>query len=324
MITQESFFDNSAELELEALLRRAAFEILKTENAEEFVRWFQDHAREIAPGFFQTYAADAAASRSFAAQFARVIWNRTPLPGNGYLPRPLPEPAADAPCYCGSGRVYGDCCADHGLAEMAMPHLSMLPFVLENLTPQQFIALPYADLSPDGLGFAAELWMEQGRFEDAAELLEGLFAQIDRLDERSGHSFDRLLVCYDRLGKPEAKARMLEIGMNARDAGLRSAVLQRQCCILTDSGEYAQAWALFYKLQQLNPRDPALAHLEVMLLIGQGELANAQQRAKSLLENLQRENTAAQEHLIEFLSAVASGEAVPDDDDDESAKPGPK
>ncbi|MCH4565515.1 SEC-C domain-containing protein [Halomonas sp. EGI 63088] len=41
---------------------------------------------------------------------ARAIWNATPLPSNGFQPRPLPVPGRNDPCPCGSGKKFKRCC----------------------------------------------------------------------------------------------------------------------------------------------------------------------------------------------------------------------
>lgn len=309
MTTQEIVFVDPAEKELELLLRQSAVVIVQKEDADEFLGWFRKHAVAMAPHFFKPYAHDAEELRSFVSAFSRHIWNQSPLPGNHYLPRPLPKLQPGAICHCDSSRNYQDCCAKVEYPEVGTFFLSMLPYVLDALSPQQFAALPYAELPPEGLGFVAETWMEQGRVQDAVKLLEGLFAQIGKLDERAEHCFDRLLACYDRMGNAQQKAHMIEIGMTAANLKLRSAVIQRQCCILIDRKEYAKAWVLFETLRQLVPNDPALPHLEVSMLIGQGDHQRAQQRAQFWLEHLTFDHSEEKITLLEFFKAVAEGES---------------
>ncbi len=314
MTTQEIVFVDPAEKELGLLLRQSVVVILQKENADDFLGWFSNHAVGMAPHFFKPYSHDAEDLRGFVSAFSRHIWNQTPLPGNHYLPRPLPALEPGALCHCDSKRDYQDCCAKAEYPDVGMFFLSMLPYVLDALTPQQRASLPYAELPPEGLGFVAETWIELGREQDAVKLLEGLFAQIHKLDERSEHCFDRLLACYDRMGNAQQKARMIEIGMTAANLKLRSAVMQRQCCILIDSKEYAKAWVLFETLRDLTPDDPSLPHLEVSMLIGQGDHQRAQKRASYWLEHLTFNNSEEKITLLEFFKAVAEGESQHADD----------
>ena len=114
----------------------------------------------------------------------------------------------------------------------------------------------------------------------AVKLLEGLFVDFGKLDERAEAAFDCLLDCYDLLNNPLKKKRFLERAFKAQNKYLRAAAMQRQCCILADRNEFHEGWALFQDLQRLIPNDPSLSHLEVMMLIGQGEKQRAADRAK--------------------------------------------
>ena len=128
-------FEEDTERDLEFLLHRSASVILKSEDANEFLHWFRSDAAILAPDFFKQFPKDPEVLRSFLAAFSRFIWNRTPLPGNRFRPRPLPKPERNAPCICGSGRKYKQCCATIEHADDALPNLSMLPFVLVHCLP---------------------------------------------------------------------------------------------------------------------------------------------------------------------------------------------
>jgi len=310
MNQQDDFLHDAADSDLEFLLNRSASVILKSEDPDEFLRWFRQYAPDVAPAFFKSFPQDSDVLRSFLSVFSRFIWNRTPLPGNRFRPRPLPKPERNAPCTCGSGRKYKQCCATAEHADEALPNLSMLPFVLDQLPAKQLAALPYSYLSPEELAHVAETWMEEGREKDAAKLLEGLFADIAKLDERAEHAFDRLLDCYDRLNNPLKKKRMIEQGLNAPNRQLRATAMQRMCCILSDRSEYPQAWALFQDLQRLTPNDPSLAHLEVVMLVGQGDKQRAAERARFWLARLSRDPSDIHESLLGFLRTVAEGDTT--------------
>lgn len=296
--------------DLSFLLDRSVAFILKSEDPDAFLRWFGEYAQQIAPGFFLPFGGHPGAVRSFVAFFARYIWNRTALPGNHFRPRPLPKPERNAPCPCGSGRKYKQCCLrtepDHDL----FPNLSLLPFVLDNLSAKQRAALPYEYLSPEELEHVARQWMDEGRAQDAAKLLEGLFADIDQRDERVEPAFDCLLDCYDALGNPLKKKKLLERGSVARNKRIRAAAMQRRCCILSDRKEYPEAWALFQELQRLVPDDPALSHLEITMLLGQSEKQRAAERARFWVARLSRDKDFSHGPLIEFLRGVAQGKVA--------------
>lgn len=295
--------------DFELLLQCAANIAVRDEDPQHFLFWFRNSAPALAPDFFAPYSAEPEALRGLLMVLGREIWSRMPLPGNHFRPRPLPKPERNAPCFCGSGRKYKHCCMMAEAGGSVFPNLSMLPYVLDAITVKQRAALPYAYLNPEELAFAAEQWMEKGRAKDAVKLLEGLFGDISRLDERAEFAFDRLLDCYGILGNTLKKKRLIERGMAAPDKRLRAAAMQRQCCILSDRNEYADAWKLFQDLQRMIPNDPSLSHLEITMLIGQGDKQRAAERAKFWAARLARDENA-QGPLMEFLHSVARGDAT--------------
>jgi len=296
--------------DLDFLLQRSVAEILKSEDPLVFQQWFQRYAEAIAPNFFAPFNGNPDALRSFKPLFARYIWNRTALPGNHFRPLPLPRPERNAPCPCGSGKKYKQCCMRMETGQDLIPNLSLLPYVLDALTAKQRADLPYAYLSPEELEHVASEWIKSGRAKEAAKLLEGLFADMAKVDERAEGAFDRLLDCYDELGNPRKKEKMLERGMAAPDKRVRAAAMQRRCCILADRQEHAEAWALFQELQRLIPNDPSLSHLEITILLNQGEKQRAAERAKFWVARLARDAEFSHGPLIEFLRGVAQGEAA--------------
>jgi tetratricopeptide (TPR) repeat protein len=300
--------DDGGELadELEFLFDSAARRILRDESPVGFMEWFRLSAPQIAPTFFKNLPKDAVFLRGFLMQFSRLIWNRTPLPGNHYRPRPLPTPERNQPCLCGSGKKYKHCCqAVEGL-EQGLPEFSMLLHVLDIIPAKQLTVLPYSHMNLDELAYVAEVWISRGRAKEAAKLLEGLFVDIDKLDERAELAFERLLDCYDRLGNPLKKKRLLERGMAAPNKFLRVSAMQRQCCILADRGEYGAAWPLFQQVQRLLPNDPSLSHLEIVMLMNLGEQARAKERAAFWIARLSKDRTGDHTQLIAFLSQAVN------------------
>lgn len=293
--------DGSAADELGFLFDSAARRILRDENPAGFMAWFQLAAPQLAPQFMGQLPDDAVFRRGFLTQFARILWNKTPLPGNRFQPRPIAKPERNQPCLCGSGKKYKHCChALEGL-EQGVPEFSMLLHVLETVPAKQFADLPFAHLNLDELAYVANTWMGHGSAKEAAKLLEGLFADWAKLDERAEPALYCLLDCYDRLNNPLKKKRLLERAMAAPDKMLRVAAMQRQCTIYADRGEYDLAWALFQQAQRLAPDDPGLSHLEILILKSQGEHARARERAAFWIARLSRDKTGQYADLIAFL-----------------------
>lgn len=293
--------DESAADELGFLFDCAARRILRDENPADFIAWFQFSAPQLAPQFTSQLPDDAIFRRGFLTQFARILWNKTPLPGNRFQPRPITRPERNQPCLCGSGKKYKHCCHALESLEQGLPEFSMLLHVLENIAVKQFADLPFPHLNLDELAYVANTWISNGRAKEAAKLLEGLFADWAKLDERAEPALYCLLDCYDRLNNPLKKKRLLERAMAAPDGVLRAAAMQRQCAIHADRGEYDQAWALFQQAQRLMPDDPGLSHLEILMLKNQGEHARAKERAAFWIARLSKDKTGQYADLIAFL-----------------------
>lgn len=293
--------DESAADELGFLFDCAARRILRDENPADFIAWFQFSAPQLAPQFTSQLPDDAIFRRGFLTQFARILWNKTPLPGNRFQPRPITRPERNQPCLCGSGKKYKHCCHALESLEQGLPEFSMLLHVLENIAVKQFADLPFPHLNLDELAYVANTWISNGRAKEAAKLLEGLFSDWAKLDERAEPALYCLLDCYDRLNNPLKKKRLLERAMAAPDGVLRAAAMQRQCAIHADRGEYDQAWALFQQAQRLMPDDPGLSHLEILMLKNQGEHARAKERAAFWIARLSKDKTGQYADLIAFL-----------------------
>ncbi|NNM80749.1 MAG: SEC-C domain-containing protein [Gallionella sp.] len=300
--------DHIGSNDLDFLFSRSVAVILKSEDSTQFLRWFDQYAEDVAPIFFRQFQASPDGLRSFKSFLSRFIWNRTALPGNHFRPRPLPKPERNTLCPCGSGNKYKHCCLAMEPSQDNFPNISMLPFVLDTLTAKQLAALPFEYLSAEELEHVARQWMLQARIQDAVKLLEGLFADFNKLGEQAEPAFDCLLDCYDILGNPLKKKRLLERGSEAKNKYIRAAAMQRRCCILADRNEYAEAWVLFQELQRLIPNDPSLSHLEITLLVNQGEKQRAAERARFWVARLSRDIEFAQGPLIEYLRTVAQGD----------------
>ena len=91
--------------ELDLFLAVAARTIVQHEDPEKLRRWIFEHAGHFIPQLLGDDV-DEQARRAIAEGLTRGIWNATPLPGNGYRPRPLPKPGRNDPCPCGSGAKY--------------------------------------------------------------------------------------------------------------------------------------------------------------------------------------------------------------------------
>src|SRR5215510_8583341 len=86
--------------QLEQLLLEMVEQILAHEDFEQFLGWMRASAQRF---FGHMPFVDEGGPRALAAVVARSVWNRMPLPGNGFKPRPVAVPGRNDPCPCGSG-----------------------------------------------------------------------------------------------------------------------------------------------------------------------------------------------------------------------------
>lgn len=278
---------------------------IRREDAGAFLAWAVAALPWIAPQLF-AQAADDRAARAFANVLARALWNAIPLPSNRYRPRPLPEPGRNDPCVCGSGAKYKHCCGASGLPPFVIPPEMALAALLEQTPAARLRTLPHEQLSPEVLGHVAGQWIEQGEVARAVALLEPLFADLARLDARAELAFDVLADAYLRLQRPKKKAALIARVLDAQDPVLRTAALQRQCMVMADLGRYDEAWRLFSEAQRTDPDHPAFAHLEITLLLEQGRIDQAVERARFWAARLRRRPDPERAALLDFLEAVGA------------------
>jgi len=245
--------------------------------------------------------------RGMATMVALEIWNVTPVPKNRFRPRKQPKPERNAPCLCGSGKKFKQCCAAVDGPELGISEELMLSKVLSTFSRKRLLELPLLELSPHALAGVAHDWLESGRAKDAVAVLEKLFVHLPELDERAEWAADVLLNAYMEVNAPRKKQKFIEDLKAAPDKMLASTGWQRQTVVLSDRGEYAKAWAAFREAQRLTPNEPALSHLEVLVLVSEGRRAEAQARAKFWAARLSRDKEYDHSDLIKLLHDLADG-----------------
>lgn len=293
--------ENTAELD--ALLRAGVQEALATTDFATAFAAFRADLPNQAPHLIEMMPPNA--ERAIAYSMFREIWNHVPRPDHDWKPLPRQKPERNAACPCGSGQKYKQCC---GLLDGSSPFgtddFSVLAYVLETVPVSQYKSLPFNRLNPDELAHVAQQWRADGRKEAAAALLEPLLAPVAKLDGRHEYAFDTLCDVYLDMGDPARRVALAEQLMQSTDRGLKVAAMHRRCTMLADAGDYAAAWQLFKDTQRLDPDNPALSHLEVVLLASQGEIEPARQRAQFWATRLRKLDNASDE-LIDYLEKIA-------------------
>jgi len=303
----EAFIDD-----FQDMLREAANHIRNSDpDAQRFIELFTFLA---ADGFFPFFdhlnADDHDALRCLARLFAIQIWNVTPLPSNHFRPLPLPEPKRNDPCLCGSGRKFKQCCARLDREGMPdIPHELMVAMMLEVVT-QTELKQAWQHLSHQALGIIASSWMreDEAMANRALMMLDPVFNQEDKhLDHRDEMVLDAMFELCDLLDKPRKKSALIKRFMAHPNKTLQATALHRQCTILGDQGKDDEAWACFQKAQRLDPNNPSLSHLEILLLMQQGKIEQMQQRGRYWIKRLGSMNRNGElDALIEVISAMIS------------------
>jgi tetratricopeptide (TPR) repeat protein len=248
--------------------------------------------------------------RCMATAVALEIWNATPIPKNRFRPRKQAKPERNSPCLCGSGKKFKQCCAAVDGPELGISEALMLVQVLMQFPRKQLASLPILDLHPESLAMVARRWLEDGQEKDAIALLENLFSHLPKLDARSEEAADTLLGCYLETNAPRKKQKFIDALKGAPDKALRSTGWQRQATVLSDKGNYPAAWEAFQEAQRLTPNEPALSHLEILLLVSEGRRDEAKARATFWSARLARDSKYDHSELIALLHNLAA-----DDDD---------
>ena len=238
---------------------------------------------------------------SMATVIGMEIWNATPIPANRFRPYKLAKPERNAPCPCGSGNKFKQCCANLPPLDLGITEELMLAEVLDMLPQKTLKEIPLDDLHPHALAHVAERWLNEGKAKQAISLLERYFTHLDKLDGRAEAAADALLNAYLEANAPRKKQKFTDALKTAPDKGLRSCGWQRQATICSDRDDYAGAWAAFREAQRYAPNTPALSHLEVLLLLSEGRASEAKARADFWIARLQRDAKYDHSELIAAL-----------------------
>jgi Flp pilus assembly protein TadD len=245
--------------------------------------------------------------RSMATLMALEIWNATPIPENRFRPRKQAKPERNAPCPCGSGRKFKQCCGAVDAPELGISEELMLVQVLGLMPAKTLAELPLLELPPESLAIVARQWVDEGQPKKAVALLEKLFVHLDQLDGRAELAADTLLNAYMEVNTPRQKQKFIEALKAAPDKALASTGWQRQTTVHSDRGNYAAAWAAFREAQRLTPNEPALSHLEVLVLVSEGRREEARARARFWAARLARDPQFDHSALIKLLHDLADG-----------------
>ena len=230
--------------------------------------------------------------RRLSNLLATAIWNATPQPDHGFRVQPLPPPAELAPCPCGSGQRYRDCCGD--LDDVPELSSELIWELLLDELPERTLkdALEAGAVPGPLLAKVADRWLEQDRPGRAVALLEPVFAgpaeALAALDGDYEPAFDVLCDAYDRLDHWRKKLAFLERLCREGSRALQAAAWQRRSTMYLDEGDFAGAERAFAAALRSDPDNPGTALLEITLLAAQHKDDLARARARFWLHRLRR------------------------------------
>lgn len=235
---------------------------------------------------------------------ARAVWRQTPSPRLNFALPPLPTPDRNAPCHCGSGQRYRQCCLPVE-QELPIKDMCFLPLLLEFLPLREWPTLAGSRVPVPMVAYSANDLNRKGKFKEAIALLEPWFSTDDSFRHAHEDLLDILLNAYTEAPKPRKKTQLLERAIQVGDRRIRSAALQRKASMLSDEGDYPAAWATFAEAQRADPQSPSLSHLEIILLLSQGRAEEARSRARFWAHRLAAMRDPDLADLIDFMRQVA-------------------
>lgn len=297
------FHQETADAErFEQAILLAVRQILASPDPEPYLEW----ARESIPEILDLPASglDRREVRRLASLLGAAVWNATPHPANGFRPRPLDPPLPFAPCPCGSGERYRDCCGVDDLPELSSALIWEL--LLDEL-PERGLkdALASGQVPRHLLAKIADRWLEEDRPGRAVGLLEPVFAgPLEDLDGDYEPAFDVLCDAYDRLDHWRKKLAFLDRLCQEGSRALKAAAWQRRSTMYIDEGDFPQAEAAFAAALRSEPDNPGNALLEITLLAAQHKDHIARERARFWLARLRRLGFDGEEFMGLLAHAV--------------------
>ena len=275
------------------------------ELREQLLQFFTQTAPPPTPGA----EIDSQGAQWLSCQMSRAIWSAMPNPSRKFVVERLPPLGRNDHCVSGENCKHKQCCG-------SMP--SLPPFdsnmcwgmLCETLPENRLQEILDSKRLPDGLIVMVASRLLASNPERVRTLIEPHFAGA--LNSRDKHLGELLLVlcdAYDALIEPKPKMKLLMRVADETTGEPRSNALQRMATMAADRGDYPLAWTLFADAQRATPDDPALSHLEIVMLLSQGRHAQARERARFWVAKLQRRRDREELNaILSWLQDIAAGQ----------------
>lgn len=242
---------------------------------------------------------------------ARWIWLQLRRPPD-WIRTSAPAPAAQERCWCGSGRPFQACCATLPDPASRCEPIG-LSLLLRRVPTRHWrglldLSLPAAQLAAELKPLAEPALLPDGQLSpgQSAELTELL---LDWLQQRPTLGAEQLPLISLALelegGRPQGTdaSALLDRLRASEDTALKLAGWLHAAGRAADAGHCPQAWECFQQAQRLAPNHPDVIGAEIVLLLGEDRLEEAQNRAQLGLKLLERRGDAGSA-MADFLTDV--------------------
>ncbi|QJQ94704.1 MULTISPECIES: SEC-C domain-containing protein [Halomonadaceae] len=269
--------------------------IRDNEHYPSFMAWARRHG-----------VAHMGGNLAMAQALAPEIWSQTPLERAGFACEPLARPGRNEPCWCDSGRKTKQCCGAISLPGAVPAHLMWMLSLREWKGDTLKAALLSGQAPAQALLEAGLIAAESGQRGRAQQILEALFDAGDwsKLPEQAEPAFELLIDLYQERGFHRKRTALLDDVLEHGPLFLRGLALERLCLMHLDNDDLASARETFVRAQQALPDSPTLAYIEAMLLLHEGNIEEAGERARFWFRRLTRQGDLEPEQL-QFLADLA-------------------
>lgn len=251
------------------------------EDVQAALRW----GREVLPVAFEDVFSHPDPEMNARAAYWVVwkFWNAMPLASNGFQPKPLPEPRQDGPCPCGSGDTYATCCLWMRSENEPRPE-HLWPALVETRSDAYWLSAEKAGELPNfGVLSVAARYRDAERWLPLRKLVEARLAVPSRCadDADIGYLIEWLCDSYDALHTTSRKKlALLRRFAKHETPAVRGCANRRLATVMLDAGDKPAAWAAAEAAREAQPESPETALFEMTMLVGEGDMKGASERAR--------------------------------------------
>ena len=284
--------------DLDALETSVVEQLVDGPHPDTYLAWAKATFPDLAPTLFE--ASEKSHDR-LACWLARKLWNVMPVEANGFEPVPMPDPAPDALCPCGSGHTFGACCSDFSLEIPIFPN-SLWPALAASRPASHWLGLARAGALPDlGRMYIGQWFRISKAWQDVVDLLAPRVTAGGLAPDHCLDTMELLADSYRELDRAKDEETMLRRFAANDDAFVRCVANRRLAMVLHAGGHRDRAWRHFQTAADAAPDDPETALQELVLLTDEGRHDEAEERAADWLAHLFEAGVEADDPLMMLI-----------------------